>query len=738
MTDSESIPQLSGICGIADNYRDAWENTIITSRETRRELLTAMGFPCGDETAAAASLERVRHRLTAQIAPRRVVVRHRKPVRIPLRIPAEHATRTLSFTLVAETGETFAGKTSLARNTATPFALDPRWATLTPVLPLPAMACGYHNLLLEIPGTTLRAETTLAITPGHCFLPEDPGRQRMGLSVQLYGLRREDDWGIGDFTALSEMVALCGREGYDFTSIGPVHAQFPADPNHFSPYAPASRSLLDIAHIDVAALPEFGRCPEAQDIFSSAPFRAGLQSIRWEPLVNYPAAAMAKMQALEALWIHFRATGTTPRNDDFNAFCIQTGDRLQRHATFEALHEHFYLSDSWKWNWQTWPLEYRTPESRHVQDFARQHHDRVDFFKWLQWLAHAQLRAASDTAKAAGMSPGLYGDFAIGISPGGSVAWSHQESVPAGACLGAPPDKLCPFGQSWGLTAFTPFGLAESGYAPFIEGVRENMRHFGALRMDHVMGLSRLFWVPEGRNASAGAYISYPSNSLIGLIALESQRARCMVVGEDLGTVEPAFRKELEQAGILSCRVLMLERSKGGRVPATNRWKKTAVASLDTHDLATCHGFWQAQDISWNHIAGKLGDEAIEKTLRRLRKKDKWALLLALAREGLLPPGKTARQLLAEYDPELPARLHAFLARTPALAHLVTIEDILGLIEQPNLPGTFDEHPNWRRRLPLTVAALAQGGQLAAFRKAVLALAGKQADAPAETGAPES
>ncbi|OFW82806.1 MAG: 4-alpha-glucanotransferase [Alphaproteobacteria bacterium GWF2_58_20] len=729
MSDGSPLKQLSSICGISDSYRDAWENTIMTSQETHRSLLDAMGFPCDSEQAISDSLERVRHRLTAQMAPRMVVLHKGRTIRIPLRIPSEHVQRSLAFTLVSETGEILTGSTSLARYETQVFGLDPHWITLSPTLAMPALPCGYHKLLLEISGTPLRSETTLAITPARCHLPEDPERQRIGLAVQLYGLRHDNDWGVGDFNTLANMLALSGREGYDFMGIGPVHAQFPADPNHFSPYDPSSRNLLDIAHISILDIPEFADCPEARDICATSTFQATLTAIRWEPLVNYPAVSMLKMQALEALWQHFTRTqiaNATARAEAFARFCTQNREKLEQHATFEALHEHFYLSDSWKWNWQTWPLEYRNPESHHVQEFVHQHRNRVDFFMWLQWLAHEQLMSARKSAEDTGMSPGLYGDFAVGLSPGGSVAWSQQESVPTRACLGAPPDKLCPFGQSWGLSAFTPFGLMESGYAPFISAMRENMRYFGALRMDHVMGLSRLFWVPQGHTAANGAYIAYPAASLIGLIALESQRAKCMVVGEDLGTVETSFRKELEQAGILSCRVLMLERSKAGRVPGASKWKTQAIASLTTHDLATCKGFWQEHDISWNNIAGKLGDAATEKTLRRIRRKDKWALLLALAREGLLPEGKTPRQLLAEYDANLPVLLHAFLARTPALAHIISIEDILGLVEQPNLPGTFDEHPNWRRRLPMTIANLSDSGKLSAFRNALLAHAGKE------------
>ena len=354
------------------------------------------------------------------------------------------------------------------------------------------------------------------------------------------------------------------------------------------------------------------------------------------------------------------------------------------------------------WSWRTWPEPYRNCASREVAAFAAENGERVAFFAWLQWIADGQLAAAHDRARAGGMSIGIYRDLAVASDGGGSMAWSWPQVILAGASVGAPPDDLGPMGQNWGLSPLSPQGLRETGYVPFIHALRANMRHAGALRIDHVMALTRLFWIPPGMTGRDGAYVQYPFEDLIRIVALESRRHRCIVIGEDLGTLPAGFPETLQRFGVLSYRIMSFERTEDGGLKQPAEYPERALVAVATHDMPTVRGQWVGRDIDWR---GRVVDgitPAWVESSHADRKRTRQSTIAAL-REAGLDPGEDA---VEQPTPALAESVHRFIARSPARLLMVQLEDLLDLDEQANLPGTSSEHPNWRRRLPCPVGEI--------------------------------
>jgi 4-alpha-glucanotransferase len=382
---------------------------------------------------------------------------------------------------------------------------------------------------------------------------------------------------------------------------------------------------------------------------------------------------------------------------------------------FEALQEH-YLHESRQFSWQSWPEPMRDPRSPEVAEFAAAHRDRVEFFQFLQWEAERQLAAAAAAGREAGLRIGLYRDLAVGADPNGAEAWVDQELVAPGASIGAPPDALSRAGQNWGLAPVNPLALRRQGFAPFITSLRANMRHAGILRIDHVMSLNRLYWIPSGMEARDGAYVNYPFDDLVRLVALESRRHACAVVGEDLGTVPEGFRDTMRSANILSYRIFVFERRNEGAFVRPPEYPELAAASAATHDIATLKGFWLGSDIAWRGRLGLYPDRHAQEAEAAERDRDRRLLLEALVAEGLLALARTA-ELLPEcgepiYSTELGEAILTYLARSRARLMLVQLEDVLCETEQANLPGTIDAHPNWRRQLPRTLEEIVNGVEL--------------------------
>jgi 4-alpha-glucanotransferase len=576
-----ALDLLAARMGIEPEFRNARGVIVRAGVETKRSLLAAMGIEAADEAQAEAALDALdRAEWLRPAAPVQVLRADPGGVAVGLVLPPE--TERIAWQLILEDGtersgqEEFSGLGLISERCLDGLVLHRRLLALEGDLPW-----GYHRLEIEPGG----AEMSLVVTPGRCWLPPglDDGRRLWGIAVQLYLLRSAANWGIGDFGDLRNLVELAASRGADVIGVNPLHAMFTDDPEHASPYSPESRLLLNILNIDVAALPELNLCPEAWRLIESEAFVRELSACRAQHLVDYAAVTTLKLTALELL---FEACRTAPDGArwHFQEFRSERGEVLQRNCLFQALREHFAKEDHAHADWHAWPVEYQDPASPAVDRFATENRLRLDFLTWLQWVADEQLAAAA--ARERGMAVGLYRDLAVGADRAGAETWADAATVVSGAQVGAPPDIHNPAGQNWGLPPFHPRALREEGYRSFVELVRANMRHAGGLRIDHVMGLQHLYWIPEGKPPSGGAYVQYPIEDLVGILALESHRHHSLVVGEDLGTVPEGFRERMAQANILSYRTLFFEQNmETGDFLAPEEYPRRALAVVGSHDL---------------------------------------------------------------------------------------------------------------------------------------------------------
>ncbi|MGI8724583.1 MAG: 4-alpha-glucanotransferase [Methyloceanibacter sp.] len=547
--------------------------------------------------------------------------------------------------------------------------------------------------------------------PQSAFWPSFLVDQRVwGLAAQIYGLRSERNWGIGDFEDLARLAESAATRGADFIGVSPLHALFLADPTRISPYSPSSRVFLNPLYIAPDKVPGFDHLPERDDLLASLP------ALRETEFVDYETMHPLKVRALEALFRRFTARASKEEHDAFLRYRREQGENLSNHALFEALSE-MIVTRGGSVAWTSWPEDYRNRKSLAVRDFARGARRRIEFHAWLQWIADSQLTQAQARATSAGMRIGLYLDIAVGISPDGSRAWYGGPAIALHARIGCPPDPFGADGQDWGLVPFSSPGLAQERFEPFRALLRAGMRHAGAIRLDHAMGLQRLYWIPEGDGARNGAYLRYPFRQLLESVAEESWVFRCIVIAEDLGTVPPGFTDTIVRAGLLSYQVLYFAQDAGiFRQP--NAFRREALVCASTHDLPTLKGWWIGNDIQWRMRANRCSTADAENHSFD-RKRGKRQLLETLAQALLLPEGvETALKDKTMSDALLVAA-HRFLARTPCRLFAVQIDDALGQVEQANVPGTIREHPNWQRKMAVTIEALEAHKLYAALTEAV-------------------
>ncbi|HTM60335.1 MAG TPA: malto-oligosyltrehalose synthase [Burkholderiales bacterium] len=509
----------------------------------------------------------------------------------------------------------------------------------------------------------LRKPAKLKLEAGRCYDPET-GRV-WGFMVQLYGVRSKRNWGIGDFGDLRRLIEFAASRGAAVVGVNPLHA------TQGSPYSPSSRLALNFLYLDIEALPEFGRSTAAQRLVKTKAFQRKLEQLRKATLVDYAGVTVLKQNVLRLIFRDARPKVGVPST----------------FAMFEALRERF------GGGWERWPAAYRDPHSRAVRKFRR----AAEFHEWVQQAARAQLDAVQRRAHHLGMPIGLYVDLALGADRGGAEVWADPESYALDATCGAPPDEFNPRGQDWGLPPYSPRALRASGYRAFVDLLRANMPEGGALRMDHVMALSRLYWIPRGAKADAGGYVHYPVDDLLAVLAAESRARKCLVIGEDLGTVSQDLRAKLNAAGVLSYRPLFFEKLPNGEMAPPEAYPRDALVCVSTHDLPTWRGYWAEHDLD---LRDRLGLTVDAKKERQLRRDD----IKRLERAGLTPK---------------PASAHAYIARTPCKLALVQPEDMLEVLEQANLPGTVDQHPNWRRKLPLALEGWASDPQVRATVEAM-------------------
>ena len=706
MSRLDELRRVAELIGIGTRHIDALGAVHEPDEDTLSRLIAAFGLPSEPEQAADALAEASRNAPFG--LPPVHIVAHEAPdpvlrLRLAVDLPIEWNCRF-------EDGTEASG-----RGSAVPAGGDRSDEAL---LALPAaLPLGYHRL--ELSAGAVSVQLGLIVAPSVCYLHPalQPGARSWGLTAQLYGLRSRHDWGIGDFTALARLCRGAAPLGAAAIGINPLHALFAAEPRHFSPYSPSSRAHLDYLYIDVTAVPGFAEDAAVRALASPDTITtAGAAE-----LVDYAAVAVAKRPVLEALFQRFRhrelgseRDAGSARGASFRLFQREGAEALRAFALFEALHEHF-SREGRQFSWHDWPEPMRDPRSKAVAEFARANTERIEFFQFLQWEADRQLGEAAAAGQRSGLAIGLYRDLAVGVNPNGAEAWADQQLIAPGAAIGAPPDPLSRAGQNWGLAPINPLVLRRRGFAPIIAALRANMRHAGILRIDHVMGLQRLYWLPSGSPAPSGAYVNYPFDELLRLVALESQRHRCTVIGEDLGTLPEGFREKTQAANVLSYRILAFERRHDGKFIPPGEYPPLAAASAATHDLATLKGFWLGRDIEWRRRLRLYPDAAAEATELEERRRDRRFLLEALVSESLIAPERCDEFLGPDGEPAystvLGEAVHAYVARSRARLMLVQLEDIVGESEQANLPGTDDEHPNWRRRLSCTIEELVAGSE---------------------------
>jgi len=532
---------------------------------------------------------------------------------------------------------------------------------------------------------------TLAVAPERCYSVADavdnPTPRIWGLSVQLYSLRRTGDGGFGDTQALEALARVAGERGADALAISPLHAMFSSDTHRYSPYSPSSRLFLNCLYAAPGTVLGERALRTAIDVTGLA---QTLHQLEHQPLIDWPVSAQAKQRILRALYDGF-CQGEHPLHEDFASFRHASGEALENHCRFEAIQADRATRGE-SLDWRDWPAQWRDPRSPQLARFAEQNAGEIAFHAFCQWLIARCLERAQTAARSSGMSIGLIADLAVGADGGGSQAWSRQDQLLAALTVGAPPDALNRAGQGWGISAFSPEGLVRNGFQAFIEMLRANFAHAGGLRVDHVMGLQRLWVIPLGAPPSDGAYLSYPVDDLLRLLTLESHRHQAIVLGEDLGTVPEGLREKLAARSILGMRVLLFEQEHGTQFKAILDWPDNALATTSTHDLPTLNGWWHARDIDWNLRLG-LTDAHGATHWREHRQREREGLRRALSQDP-----QNFREECAETDQVLDASVR-FLAHTRAPLVLLPLEDALGVDEQANLPGTIDSHPNWRRRL---------------------------------------
>lgn len=656
--DDAALRRLAEAAGIATSWHEISGARHQVPEETLRSLLTALGL---DPREGPAQL------IDARVMPRSVTLRAGSTIPIPF------ADRAMRLVVRLEDGGERAFDLAPEDGATERITLPDGTAAARRRVALPGLTEGRHLLFNES-----RPEETchLAVVPPRCFLPAGEAR-RFGIAAQIYALRHARDQGIGDFRAIAELARAAGEEGAALLGLSPPHALFPTDRARASPYHPSDRRFLDPIFIDVTALPP-GEATRA----ALAEHEPVFAALRARKSVDHAAVWAAKRAVLQAAWQDFDAP------DDLAAFKRAGGKALDRFCAFTAIADDQGTSDT-----RRWPERLRHGDSEGVRAFAAQHQPVMDFVAFQQMLADRQL------AEAGRAGAGLYRDLAVGAAPDGAEIWSGDARFLPGFSIGAPPDPFAAEGQVWALPPPDPRHSHSTGHAAFARLIRANMRHAAALRIDHVLGLKRLFLVPEGAKGSEGAYLAYPFDDLLGQVALESQRARCLVVGEDLGTVPEGIGAALQSADVLSYRVLWFEREGEGYAPPS-RYPPRAAACVSTHDLPTLEGFWRGADIVERAGLGMIADPVAALAARN---REKAALLALLRTEGLLPEGMEADPGMTH---ALAAAIHELVARTPSLLMLAQAEDLAGEVTAVNLPGTDRERPNWRRRLPLDAAAL--------------------------------
>jgi 4-alpha-glucanotransferase len=725
-TEQEALTRAAAFFGIEPDYWDVWGVRHVAEPEVVRAILTAMGVNGSCRESLDAAVEEALWQEWSQPLPPVVVLcetARELAVHVPPDALEAHITirweeggrqhYPVALDELPESGEAYLRGRSFRRKLA----------------PLPPLRPGYHSIHVEIGGTT--ASASFIVYPERAWIPPElaSGGRMAGIAISLFGLRSARNWGCGDFTDLEQFIDWAAEEaGVSFIALNPLHAIHNRQPFNTSPYLPNSIFYRNPIYLDVERIEDFQRSRRARALLESPEVEQEIGELRAAPLVEYERVWALKRRFLQMAYQTFVEESDAFRQEAFNAYCAREGDLLERFAVYCALDEWIHSRRPEIWVWPEWPEPYRDPDSDAVHRFVREHPREILFHKYVQWQIDLQLARAQAHALRKGMRIGLYHDLALATDRCGSDLWAHRPFFATGCRVGAPPDDFSPGGQDWGFPPPNARRHRRDGYRLFIESIRRNCAHGGALRIDHVMRFFRLFWIPDGMEASRGAYVRDFHEDLLGILALESVRNRVVIIGEDLGTVEPWIRTELERFGMLGYRVLYFEKTQEGDFRGPEEYPRQALVAATTHDLPTLAGFWLGCDIEARRAAGRLSETQYREALQA-RARDKEKLVDALSRAGLLAEEDGRRAADAgQFTAKLQSAVLGFLCSTPCMLLLLNQEDLTGETEQQNLPGTTAEYPNWRRKMRLSVEELRstpQGREITALLRRWLEASGR-------------
>ncbi len=690
MKDRPYLRSLADRLGILSDYVDVTGTTRVTPDETRVAILSAMRLDASTETVAALILAEYEQAQRQRLIEPACVARasQARPPQVRLQTPWLDRTPVEWRVDLREEG----GREHVYEGRSEPNEHD-----RSLIVPLtPNLEPGYHEIRasVEHAGSTVEGRQSFILTPDTCTSVADRAgdRRLFGLWSNLYSIRSSNNWGVGDTSDLAALAIESARRGASFVGVNPLHAVLNAG-DRVGPYCPVSRLFRSLAYVDIEAIPEFAACTEARELFRSGEFQDKLTGVRTSRHVEYEPIAALKTAILRLLHREFTSTASGERRAAYEHFVEQAGRALVDYATYCALGEWLIETERAEADWRTWPAAYRSPDSPEVQTFRYEQRDRVEFHCYVQFELDRQLGVAADAAREAGMSLGLYQDLAVGSAADGSDAWSFPGLFLDGVEVGAPPDPYCEAGQTWGFPPVDPNRLANSGYDYWIQLLRGNLRHTGMLRIDHVMGVFRQYWVPDGCSAGQGAYVRYPVEDLLGILALESRRHDAVVIGEDLGTVPPELPDMLQAWGVLSSRVFYFERD-AQRYHPPRSYKHKALVTATTHDHAPLAGHWAGRDLEIRRDIGLVESESAWTSAVAERQEARRALAEAMAAEGL------AFDPSLDSPSQLCAAVYAFLARTPSLLIGVSLDDLGGEVEPVNVPGVGpDRYSSWSRKM---------------------------------------
>jgi 4-alpha-glucanotransferase len=689
--------------GIGTHFIDAWGKPAVIAKRNQEKLLKTMGYPIDDEQALVSFIENEAI-IEWQSALNSVyVLREHQPFVLLMRCAISDAALTHRLQIQTEDGQ----KHSLTflpvdgQLVASQAIDELEWQQYAIELSV-EIPLGYHDLKLMC-GRKKIAVSKLIMAPQRCFVPKEieAGKKLWGYSVQMYCMRSKRNWGIGDFTDLTYLATHAAKLGADFIGLNPIHQLYPANPEACSPYGPSSRRWLNYLYIDVEGVEGFA-ADTVQNWMREKNVEQRLASLRAKEWVDYIGVAELKLGALTQVFSVYKnqyLVKQTKQKKAFDAFVEQGGESLRSLAIFEALQMQLKEQGKACWGWPVFPEQYKSAERPGVKRFAKKHADQVQFYMFLQFQAQLQFDRASKAATDAGMTIGLYRDLAVGVSDGSAEIWSNQDLYCSDVSIGAPPDILGPLGQKWGLPPMDPIVLQQQQYQPIVDLFASNMKASGALRIDHAMALLRLWWVHNEDNASQGVYVNYPVDDLLAILALESQRNQALVIGEDLGTVPDAIREKLQANGVYSYRVFFFEQAEDGGFLSPSHYPEQSMATLTTHDMPTLIGYWHCDDLNLGREVGLYPDEDVLQALFDIRHQNKQHILDTLHGHGAISDDISRDVNQVGMSRGLNYGMQKHMATGSSALLSLQLEDWLEMDKPVNIPGTFHEYPNWKRKL---------------------------------------